>query len=371
MQWGWVLVMVAIFIAACIQQEEKTNEKCTAPMILVAGECCTDQNANEICDDIENDDSENDKNDKKEEVQVKQATKVQAVSYMNRTQLEEDIIKAFPIKRYKFNETKRENLTGIEKTFDVRASKEIDILKMKKESDYIGSQDKFSDFIEKRYNLSVKNNNIWAHRVIDIKKNIDENWRDVEYDYEHSLEKMQGYFVEEHLILFHHQGSTYQGSWEYKLKLQCTLQLIVEVSYPEYGLEGWSAGGTLNDSKRAIAQKRKDFINDMGHTAEKIKGICEGKNPTKSEENWIAFYGRDGFEPKSIKIKKGGVVAVYNENPRMDGMVLLLVREKPTRKLTTTKITPVGKIINITFEEPGNYTIAVTNYDPRGSIVVE
>jgi len=351
-----ILLMLCIFIASC--DTEIIEETCPERMIVVGDECCPDKNDNDICDE----------NEAKKENEI--------VSYTSLADVESGINRSFyPLKLYNFSYFERENVTGIENTFDIRASNRFNILKMKQEYDYIKTSADFSSFVHRLFDLTVKNNKIAANSLIEYNQLFDTAWNDVVTDYNHTLEEIsilgKDAFIERHILLFDREGSLIDiGDVHYTIKVFCTPELVVTV-YPS---ESWgliySPGNTLNVMKKKFDDLNKKEHEGMIQAAEKVVKACDGEaDEMRFKPGEVVFYGPEGFHPKELQITSGEKVVIHNENIKWEGILVLFVRQQP-KKIVKSPVIPVGESEEVTLEQ-GTYTFFVVEYSPRGKIIVE
>jgi len=360
----------------------KEIPECLPPMIEVGGECCDDKNSNSICDEVEL--LEEDSEQKIEEDEVIQEKKIineeeeYYSKYINITELEYDINKTYyPIKKYNFTDLERDNVTGIQKNYDIRDAGRFAILKIKKKTNYLENEDNFSNFLKRLHKLRIKNWEISANSAIDAGTVYDLNWERVKIDYEHDLEKIEilgkdSYF-ERHLLVFNLEGYIKSGLWEsYRLIVWCTPELVVRV-YPS---EHWSyiyyIGDSVEPKKKYIYDMMVEQKEDMIENAKKILKICsEETEKMEFKSNEMVFYGRDGFYPNDAKIRSGEKIIVHNENENWEDLVLTITRQKPRRKTIISDEIKIGESGEVVFEEQGNYTVFNVQYVPRAYVVVE
>lgn len=358
------LLFLVFFLPGCEEVKQLPNAtQCVPPSIFVGGECCPDINNNSICDGLERPEA-----NISEEVLVPQPVKPS----INITFLEESIKKAYPRQRYNFTDPERENLTDIENTFDISRADRFDILKIKKGYNFLETETQFADFMKRLYSVNEKNLRIWASEKIDFERLRNEDWREMSYDDTHSLTMEGDFFLEEHIVWFHRLGDLYRGYFDYSFVVWCTPELVVRVYVPEYKLTTFSGGGPIEGAKKIIKDKETEFKGEMLDVARNVAAICAGKEvgPLSSNHD-VVFYGRDGFIPNEIRIKAGETVVFHNENTQWYRMILTFVREKPTRKIFNSNITEIGESIEIQFNETGNYTFFMVQYNPKGKLIVE
>jgi len=356
-----LLILLCILMISCSAETSTITGAavtCPASTILVGGECCPDNNHNQICDE----------NEAKEEKKVVYASLAEVESGINRS--------FYPLKRYNFSDVGRENITGIENLFEIRESKRFDILKIKNKYDYLSTPSNFSDFIQRLYDLKVKNTNIAANSHLESEQLLDSTWEDVIYNYNPKLEEVSSLekpaFIETHNLLYERNGGVVEiGAAQYFMHMLCTPELVIEI-YPSESLGFYySDGNTIDVMNKRISDLQVKSHETIIDAAKKIVRVCDGKvdEPTFSAGE-VVFYGPDGFYPEELHIKKGEKVIVHNENSKWEGIALLFVREKP-KKFINSKIIKIGETGEITINEPGTYTFFVTEYAPRAKVTVE
>lgn len=336
-------------------------------MIEIGGECCSDDNMNSICDNIELAGNESEQKDRTE--------KVQEARHINISQLEDGINKSYyPLKKYSFEDTERVNLTGIENTFDVRGSTRFNVLKIKKDYNFIENEQNFTDFVQRRYDLMVKNWNIDSKDWIDYNGLTDQQWREAVYHYDHSLEKINIFgkdsFIETHLVMYDKEDSLLDLDLSYNINVWCTPEFVVEVYPNEHWGFYYYTGSTIEANRKFIKGlmdgERERLILD----AEKVLKVCsEETEPLELKNNEIIFFGRDGFHPEEVKIEAGKKLLIHNENAKWEGVMFMLMRDSP-KKTINGPLIAIGNASEVFIEEPGSYTLFSVEYGPRARIVV-
>ncbi len=374
-----VILLLGIILAGC--QQDK-GASCPPPMISVGGECCPDVNNNTICDSLEHggDEAEDEAEEPAEpSVSLPDESSNEILPFtVNLTILEEGINKTYyPLKRYHFDDANRENVTGIESTFDVRESAMLNILRVKKEYNYLNSRANFSDFVKRRYDLKVKNDDIEANSWIDYQQLKEEEWADANYSYEHRLEGIgiagdEG-FIETHILMFQRAGQLLDATLEYKITLFCTPELVVEVYPSEHWEAYYTTGSPVETNRKEVTRLMAEEKGSMVKNAEKVLKVCKGSPEEFTlKPREVIFYGVDGFYPHDVRVAAGQNLTIYNENLKLTSIrvYFTFVRETP-RKVFNSKFVEHGKAINIEMEEPGNYTYFAFGYNPRATVIVE
>lgn len=366
-------IMLLLILMGCSQEAQVVKDICEAPMIEVAGECCLDKNKNSVCDDLEVEE----KDDEEVKQEIKEAKKEVEKDYFNVSELEDAINKTFfPLKRYSFEDGEKANLSGLENKYDLRSSERFNILKMKNKVNYMNNDKDFSDFINKKYELRVKNWKISANWEIDYQRAQSPSWNFVEFDYNHSLDEIDiagnNVFVERHDLFFEQEDDIMAPFWDYyKFHVLCTPQIILEVEPSERWWFIYYKGDSVSVKKRFLDSELKEQKKEMVEITKMMMDVCNGivKKP-ELKPNEVIFYGKDGFLPSEANMKKGQKFIVHNENENDDGIILTFIRDKP-KKVFNSKVIDIGEAGEILIEDEGNYTFFELQYAPRGKLVVE
>jgi hypothetical protein len=284
------IILLAIFTIILVSCQPKENEvQCEPPAQLVGGECCEDGNENAICDEFE-------------EVETQNESVEHNEVYLSLDQLEAAINKTFgathrsvvdynrtggafnrtaPGRRlYVFNKVDRQNLTGIENIFEVKkdAYDQFFILIINESHNYLPSDKEFNDFIQRLYDLEVKNNDIWAVYTIDDNKREDINWQFANYSYVHRLENEKideaTAFIEKHIVLFTQYGSAFQYYYDFKVRTWCSPELIVEIRPAKQPKRLWGAGMGQEQALDRVESMASEHLNSTMPFAEGIVSIC-------------------------------------------------------------------------------------------------
>ncbi len=374
-----ILLALAILAVACTPPA-----KCEPSQIIIAGECCDDNNNNSICDFTEQNDT-GDNASAPIETNIAAAPATPTVTF---EELKQEIYDAFyPQHRYTFELEEREDLTGIENTYDLYSADRggwpyspepaLFILKMKSEHNLQNTPEEFNEFAQRLYDLNVKNQNILAAEYIDVQALEDMNWNDVGYNYTHSREPIslagkEG-FIELHITQFiKPKDNFYGGDYTHKIMLPCTPELVVEVHPLSDTNLGWSGGVPSREVYATVLLESEREKKDMVPLAETISKICQGimdsgEIPTEAT---VGFLGPGGFNPEEIHIQVGEKVLFYNE--REDGLgMLILLQSQKTRKTEASKVIKIGEYWEVAFSEPGNYTYWNNQFRGKGVVIVE
>ncbi len=368
------LLFAVFLLISCQKKAEEQFGMCASPMVQIGEKCCLDSNNDSICDELEAKKSEEIKTEPKLEV-------VPEKKYIGLAELESSILDAFsPQKDFTFQDMERENVTGIENTYIVRESKDDGflILKIKKPYNYLNTFDNFSLFVNRLYELDVKNNKIWADSYLDYMELENLNWKNERYDYEHSLEnveiKNKNISVEKHMLLFISRYNSADGALSYpKINIWCTPELVVQVYSSELSDLGWTSGSSPSDVEANLRRENELFLTEMKERAEKVVNICElgelatGKTDIESPE--IRVYGKEGFEPEEVIIKAGNKVIFSNEDTRKTSIMVVIKKDNSPLTTNTGVIEPEKKSEYL-FNEPGNYTCWLPDYSLNCRIIV-
>jgi hypothetical protein len=279
--------LMAFFIIIVGCTDNADDIKCGNNQLLVGGRCCSDLNLNQICDDFETRTeyklNDIDHNLTKLKDYFRVSEDVSAASAYNVTELENAIIKIFNESGITyFRDDDRENLTGIDDTYDVRIStlSKFQILKMKKKYNFFSSFEDFSDFIDKRFDVDVKDTKIWAQWYIDYYRQYNPlKWEQAEYDYDYNLTlsnyNRTSFYIERHGLVFYRPPDIGQGGYiSTNTIVWCTEDLIVEV-HPDHVLKtGWNPGSKRSDAKININREHETRLKSMINDTYKIISIC-------------------------------------------------------------------------------------------------
>ena len=371
-----LLAFAIILVAACAVQPENARE-CNPPSIMVAGECCLDKNNNSICDDIEASPITGQavaaKEDSKQE-------KTQTVRHIELDKLTTGINKTFyPLGSYNFSFIERENITGLEATFDLWEADpfRFSILKIKKQYNFLNTEKNFSDFVNRRYNLEVRNTNTLGQEYIDARKYNEDKWEKAKYDYIHDLEKLDlngnTAYYEAHETYWGIDNQLEDLSADFKIILWCTPELIVETYASDSFAVPYFQGSEVSTNKERVEEAMIKEKGNMIDAARRILKLCQTGSPDQIEwkPNEILFKGKGGFYPTEIKIKAGDKAVIHNQNDQYSGAGFTFIREKPSRKVFNTKGINLGDSAEVTIEEAGEYIVFSPEYARRGKIIVE
>ncbi len=350
---------------------------CEFPKILIAGECCDDLNNDTVCDFAQQ--SEN---------SSAAAPQLSAPSALSFEELQSGIYDAFyPEHRYTFELEEREDITGIENTYETYVAPiggwpysptpALYILKIKASHNFQHTLDQSNDFVERLYDLNVKNQNIWAAEYIELMNLEDINWRGVWYNYTHSIEPVQlagrEGFIELHSTDYiKPHNNFFGGELVFKITVPCTPESLVEIRpLSEINL-GWSDGvaqaEVFANTMREIEYKKKDMLT----AAEKISRLCQGVIPETEtpDGTMIRFLGPGGFDPQEVHVKIGEKVLFYNEKEDGRGMIILIQNQK-NKKIQVIPVINIGQYGEIIIEESGMYTYWNDQFGGKGTLVVE
>lgn len=377
MKINFLIVFVLIFVGACAAQPKNVQE-CSLPSIMVGGECCLDKNNNSLCDDIEASPltghvvATMEENSKQKEQQ--------AIVHIALDKLKTGINETFyPLGSYNFSFVERKNITGVEATFDVWGADpfRFSILKFKKQYNFLNTEKNFSDFVTKRYNLEVRNTNTVGQEYIDARKYDDERWERAKFDYNHDLEKLNlngnAFYYEVHETYWDIDNLLEDLSVDFKISLWCTPELIVEIYSSESFAVPYFQGSEVSTNKERLQEAIAKEKADMVIVAGRILTLCQtgNTNPVDWKSNEIIFKGKGGFYPMQIKIKAGDKVIIHNRNDQYSGAGFTFIREKPSRKVFSTKGIDLGDSAEVIIDEPGEYTVFSPEHAGRGKIVAE
>ncbi len=370
------LILVLVFAVACNTQIEN-SPSCSPPSIMVAGECCIDKNNNSVCDDIEAKHSDGKALAVKDNIDSKEQKLKSHVSF---GELKIGINKTFyPIGSYNFSFVERENITGLEAIFDVwdSAPFRFSILKIKKEYNFLETEKNFSDFVNKRYELEVRNTNTSSQEYIDSERSYNEKWERAKYNYTFTLEKIDlngdpAYF-EMHQDYFSIDEQLQDLSTSFKIVVQCTPDLVIETYASETFNVPYFPGSLVSTNKERVGDAIKKEIANMTIAAGKISTLCRTGNldPIEFKPNEIIFRGMGGLYPSEIKIKAGDKVIIHNFNDRLLGTAFTFIREKPARKVFNSKGIPLNSVAEVVIDEAGNYIVFAPEYAGNAKIIVE
>src|SRR3989338_7016606 len=330
---------------------------------MVAGECCLDKNNNSICDDIEASPITGQavaaKEDSKQE-------KTQTVRHIELDKLTTGINKTFyPLGSYNFSFIERENITGLEATFDLWGADpfRFSILKIKKQYNFLNTEKNFSDFVNRRYNLEVRNTNTLGQEYIDARKYNEDKWEKAKYDYIHDLEKLDlngnTAYYEAHETYWGIDNQLEDLSADFKIILWCTPELIVETYASDSFAVPYFQGSEVSTNKERVEEAMIKEKGNMIDAARRILKLCQTGSPDQIEwkPNEILFKGKGGFYPTEIKIKAGDKAVIHNQNDQYSGAGFTFIREKPSRKVFNTKGINLGDSAEVTIEEAGEYIV--------------
>lgn len=371
------ILILSALVLVIIGCNHNNVSECQSPMIKVGAECCDDYDGNSICDSLElqKDSNITEKSPGEKDTIFINEHPASPGRKITLYQLENGINRSFyPLKRYAFEDLNRSNLTGIEKTFEIREDGRFYILKIKKGINFLNNFDNFSSFINQRYNLNIKNSKILAEQTIDFNSLTDSRWDGAENDYDFSLDKVkvlgEDAFLEKHVMFLHKNGHIRDISILYKLNLLCSPEFVVEI-YPK---ESWgfiySESDSLEPKKEFVKKELEEQKKDILATAEIVSKTCTG-NPEDFflKHGETVFYGVDGFYPNEVSLNIGEKLAVFNQNSRNENIILTLVMERPRKTITSGSIKP-GERGEIELVSAGNYTLFEMNYKPRAKIIV-
>lgn len=365
----WLLIIFIFLIMGC---QQDTTISCNSSEIIIAGECCLDSNNNSICDYIE-------LNDYKFINIIKEQSDNESLKkYINLTEFQYGVNKTFyPLYSLSFNLTNRTNITGFKATYDKYLSDEwyMVILKIKDTFNYHYTEEDFSNFIYKKYNLTVRDWKIDAAKFIDEKRLTDRNWEKADYDYKHSLEEIvisgKKSFYEIHSLMFGISGQLWRPGLHVKIYVSCTPELIIQV----YGPATWRVP-YFRESLVSTQQERFNQTILRGYknntiAAERVLKLCEGGfDPIDWKSTETVFRGRDGFRPNKIHMKINETLIIHNHNDEGYGLALTLERKIPNRIIFNSKQIAYGDWGHVSFEKPGNYTIFQEQFNPRAKVIV-
>ncbi len=370
MKYKYIIAILVLLILSCKQQ--LSSNQCTAPMIKVGSECCLDSNKNNLCDDLET--SNNTKVD--EFKPEPKAANEEKPAYPSLLEIESGINKTYyPLKKYVFNYTDKYNLTGLENLFNVSGADRFYILQVKKEHNYLYNQANFSDFVRRRYDLRVKNNEIWEQEYLDGQKQSVYGWEDVVSRYDHTIEKIdvvgKPAYLEKHYEIFDQKGNLKDFYLEYKIDVWCTPELVV-VIYPsdKFGFY-YTIGSFVETEMRYVNDLLKKEFKNMYEDAEKIQKLCNG-NPEYLDfsSNEVIFYGMDGFYPTEIRLRTGDKLRIHNENDYNNAEIFTFMRQEPYKVFITGEVNYTS-YEDVKIDEPGNYTFFTPHYAGRAKVIVE
>lgn len=358
-----ILFLFIIFLLGC-----QEVDVCPSAMLQVGSDCCDDINNNSICDELEH------------TATIKDDQEPQFLEQSSITSeiLENRIIKAHaPINRLSFSDGHRDNITGIEASFNVRNSSQYHLLKMKKGYNFIQTADDFSEFVQSRSDLLGKNIQIAASSWIDYKQVYYPTWKTAHFNYTQTLEPVdildKKGFIESHLLVYYTADDNQVNEdleLVYKLNIWCTPEIVVEVyTSPTWSfVYGYDTYWLVMDlAKRKMAEEKSNLIKD----AETIAKLCRGEIiEGRLSPGEVVFYGLDGFYPNEIMIKVGEKITIYNQNDRGEGILLKFVREKP-RKVILSEVILVGGVGEVVINEIGNYTFFSDQYNGKVKLKVE
>lgn len=370
-----ILATLSMLAIGC----REVPDGCADPYIMVGNECCVDSNSNGICDTFElaADENETEAPDEVNELipsRQPEAKEPEPKLSINLSQLEEGInISYYPLKKYAFNDVKRENLTGIAATYDVRSSTQFNILKIKKPYNYLYHPENFTQFITKNYDLSMKNAKINANSYIDYQQLTESTWDGVTYLYTHELNatKIRGKdaFFEFHLVLFEREGKLKDMSSSLSLYVQCSPELIVEMQPTPTFWTIYTIGSPAKQMQDEFASMLIPERPKMIVLAEKIDSICAGDIEKFSlKPNEVIFYGVDGFNPDQITVNSSEPLVIYNQNNRDEVMIYQLTLDEPRKTLYSPQF-QYDEIYSVAME-PGNYTLSAMYYSPKAKVIV-
>ncbi|MBI2124400.1 hypothetical protein HY637_01110 [Candidatus Woesearchaeota archaeon] len=372
------IFVIFLFIISCTQSANQ--DACVQGKIKIAGECCFDSNSNSICDDLEP--KSNEAKPKSEMTKVTgEVSKPLRQQYISLKELEDGINKSyFPIKRYKFKDEENRNATGIENTFDLRISTltyeivRFGILKIKKDYNFLTREENFTNFVQRRYDLKVKNNDIDAKSYIDYKQIDNDDWNEADYLYDHKLGGInvagKKVFLEKHFILWYVDNGLKDISIEYKINLWCTPELVVEVHETETFDFLLTYGDAFKENhvyiNGLLEQQKKPMMKD----AEKILNVCSGNaQALKLKPEEVVFYGKDGFYPSEVKMKAGNKLIIHNENDYTKAEFFTFIGDKTGAFLSPLVNYTTSEEVQI--KQPDTYTLLVPEYAGRVKIIAE
>lgn len=369
MKCKYLLIFVLILLASCNRQVASTQ--CDAPMIKVGSECCTDSNKNNLCDDLE---LKNDTKTKESPI-TGQVIKDDKPEYPKLSEIQSDINKTYyPLKRYVFNNTDEYNLTGVWNIFNVSGADRFYILTMKKEHNYLDNEKNFSNFIQRMYDLRVKNNEVWGQSYIDSAQQTYYDWEDVIYRYDHNLTKInilgKPAFLEKHYEIFDQKGLLKDFWLEYRINIWCTPESVVLIYPSDKFWFIYTIGSFVETELKYVNGLLKKENENMYEDAEKIMKLCNS-NPEylKFSSNEIVFYGMDSFHPTEIKIKAGENIRLHNENDYNNAEIFTFIRQEPYKIFISGEIN-YTTYTDIQINETGNYTFFAPQYAGRASVIV-
>lgn len=284
--------LIFLFIACTSSQKEGIGGAaivCIPPQILVADECCDDKNNNSVCDQYDAKETPEEEEqitttieeeEKSQEIIQKEPEKQVKLTLK---ELEDGISKQFSSSKrtYLFRSQERENLTDFESLYEVRESTPFRffIWKIKKEYNYLNYDTNFSSFARRSYDLTVKNNNIYAKEIIDYNALDNPDWVNADYYYNHTFdeESVLGTKViaESHITLFYNYDNAMDAYIDPVISIWCSPDMIVKV-YPSKLAEfGW-ASNRVDDTIRALTREMQLYIKEILADSEKIITVCEG-----------------------------------------------------------------------------------------------
>ncbi len=370
MKYIYFFLALIVFLASCGQ----ATVQCIEPMIKVGTECCADSNKNNICDDLEskNDTEMNEKTTKISEQLIKEKKQ----EYPTLSEIQSDINKTYyPIKRYVFNNTDDYNLTGVWNIFNVSGANRFYILSMKREHNYMNNEKNFTDFIQRLYDLRVKNNEVWGSSYIDSSQQRYYGWENVVYIYDHELTKIDVYgkpaYLEKHYEIFDQEGLLKDFWLEYRINVWCTPESVVVIYPSDKFWFIYTIGSLVETEMNYVNGLLKEEYKNMYKDAEKIAKVCSGKpEHRKFSSNEAIFYGMDGFYPTEIRIKPGESLILHNENDYTNAEIFTFMRQERYKIFITREINYTTNS-EIQINETGNYTFFTPHYAGRANVVVE
>lgn len=370
-----IMVFFCIFLIGCQQNNlVGYTVACESPMINIGGECCFDENKNLICDDLEKEKLEAQKRleaSKKPENVTKPKP-----SYISLAELENGINKTYyPIKRLNFENVNRTNLTGIEATYDLRSAGRFNILKIKKDYNFLYTEDNFTNFIKNKHSVEVKNNEISSQAFIDYRELSYPTWQGATLTYDHGIQetKVMGKpaFFEKHIVFYGVDDALLDLWFAYYVDVWCTSELIVEVHPSETFIFYYEPGNAVQANVNHISKLMREQNDFMIKEAEKILKICSGNvEPLKFIKGEFVFYGTDGYYPIESSIKAGEKVIIHNENDFNNAEIFTFIGAKTGKSFISGEInyTSYGEVV---IKDSDTYTILNPEYADSAKIIVE
>ncbi|MBI2545848.1 hypothetical protein HYV81_01585 [Candidatus Woesearchaeota archaeon] len=283
----YILCFTIIILAGCSASQSPSAAavaapQCKAPEIMVAGECCTDADANSICDIYESREPENISLEEPAPVEAPQELKQpEKQANLSIKDVQEIMSDTFSTNKtlYSFKVMDRGNVTDFENLFEVYESSptRIYIWQIKKPHNYLYYYNNFTEFMKRNFDLDVRNYNVLSKELIDYNKLYEGDWIDANYSYEPEMEekevKGKKVIFESHLILFYRYDNAMGGYIFPVASVWCTANTVIRL-YPQKSSDLAIYSSRVEDAKRTLERDMFAYRKGLLADAEKAAAAC-------------------------------------------------------------------------------------------------